>query len=42
MAGRIVAYRESHGPFRKIEDIKKVKGIGDATFERLKDLITVH
>jgi len=42
MAGRIVAYRETHGPFRKIEDIKRVKGIGDATFERLKDLITVH
>jgi len=42
MAGRIVEYRETHGPFRKIEDIKRVKGIGDATFERLKDLITVH
>jgi len=42
MAGRIIAYRESHGPFRKIEDIKNVKGIGDATFERLKDLIAVH
>jgi competence protein ComEA len=42
MARRIIAYRESRGPFRKIEDIKRVKGIGDATFERLKDLITVH
>jgi len=42
MAGRIVAYRESHSPFREIEDIKRVKGIGDATFERLKGLITVH
>jgi len=42
MAGRIVEYRESHGPFRRIEDLKRVKGIGDATFERLKDLIVVH
>jgi len=42
MANRIVEYREAHGPFRKIEEIEKVKGIGDATFERLKDLITVH
>ena len=42
IAGRIVEYRQSHGPFRKIEDIKRVKGIGDATFERLKDLIVVH
>jgi competence protein ComEA len=42
MAGRIVEYRKAHGPFRRMEDIKKVRGIGDATFEGLKDLITVH
>lgn len=39
---RIVEYREDHGDFRVIEDIKQVKGIGDATFEKLKGLITVH
>jgi competence protein ComEA len=42
IAGRIVEYRESNGRFRVIEDIKMVKGIGDATFQKLKDLITVH
>ncbi|MFQ5593787.1 MAG: helix-hairpin-helix domain-containing protein [Anaerolineae bacterium] len=42
IAGRIIEYRESHGGFRVIEDIKQVKGIGDATFEKLKDLITVN
>ena len=42
IAGRIIEYRESYGGFRAIEDIKQVKGIGDATFEKLKDLITVN
>lgn len=42
IAGRIVEYRNANGGFRTIEDIKQVKGIGDATFERIKDLITVH
>ena len=40
-ASAIVAYRESHGPFTSIEDIKHVKGIGDKTFESIKELITV-
>jgi len=40
-AERIIKYREEFGPFKKIEDIKKVRGIGDATFEEIKDLITV-
>ncbi len=35
LAGRIVAYREIGDPFQTIEDLKKVKGIGD---ERLKEL----
>lgn len=42
MAGRIIEYRERNGGFRTIEDIKKVKGIGDATFEKIKDQITVN
>ncbi len=42
IAGRIVQYRDSHGPYRTIEEIKKVKGIGDAIFEKIKDRITVN
>jgi comEA protein len=42
MADRIVQYRLKHGPFKTIEEIKKVKGIGDKTFEQLKDLIIVQ
>ena len=41
LAQRIIDYRSSQGPFKKIEDIKNVTGIGDAVFEDLKDLIIV-
>jgi competence protein ComEA len=41
-AQSIIAYREAHGPFNTIEDIMDVPGIGPATFERIKDLITVQ
>jgi competence protein ComEA len=40
-AGKIIAYREANGPFQRIEDIQEVPGIGPATFEGLKDLVTV-
>lgn len=42
MAQRIIEYRTANGPFRRIEDIQNVRGIGPATFEQLKDLITVE
>jgi len=40
-AARIIQYRESNGAFSSIEEIKEVSGIGDATFEKIKDLITI-
>lgn len=40
-AGRIIEYRNSHGGFKSIEEIKNVKGIGDKTFEKLRDQITI-
>ena len=40
-AQAIVDYRSENGPFRRIEDLLKVSGIGEATFEKIKDLITV-
>lgn len=40
-AQRIIDYRNANGGFKSIEEIKNVKGIGDATFAKLKDLITV-
>lgn len=40
-AQRIIDYRTQHGPFKQIQDLKNVSGIGDATFDGIKDLITV-
>lgn len=42
LAGRIIEYRNGNGGFRIIEDLKKVEGIGPATFDNLKDKITVR
>jgi competence protein ComEA len=39
-AGAIIEYRNKT-PFKTIEDLKKVSGIGDAKFERVKEFITV-
>ncbi|MCX6095465.1 MAG: helix-hairpin-helix domain-containing protein [Candidatus Bipolaricaulota bacterium] len=41
LAARIVAWRESHGPFAKVEDLKQVNGIGEKTLETLRGLVTV-
>ncbi|KGR87683.1 helix-hairpin-helix domain-containing protein [Lysinibacillus boronitolerans] len=40
-AQSILTYREENGQFQTIEDLKNVSGIGDKTFEKLKDAITV-
>jgi comEA protein len=40
-AQKIIEYRERKGPFRSIEEIKNVKGIGQKTFEKIKANITV-
>jgi competence protein ComEA len=40
-AQAIVNYRTENGPFQRIEDLLKVKGIGEGTFDKIKDLITV-
>jgi competence protein ComEA len=41
VARRIVDFREANGKFKKIEELMKVKGIGEKTFLQLKDRITV-
>jgi comEA protein len=40
-AQRIIDYRSSNGGFKAIEELKNVKGIGDKTFDKFKDLITI-
>lgn len=37
----IIEYRETNGPFKKIEDIQSISGFGEKTFEKLKDKIVV-
>ena len=39
-AQAIITYREENGPFKSIEEIKNVSGIGESSFEKIKDLIT--
>lgn len=40
-ASAIIEYRTLHGKFENIEEIKKVSGIGEATFEKIKDYLTL-
>lgn len=41
MAQRIIDFRDAHGGFTSIEELKQVSGIGDATYEQLAPLVTV-
>lgn len=40
-AAAIIQYRTENGGFNSIEEILRVKGIGDATFNKIRDRITV-
>lgn len=40
-AQRIVAYREQHGPFSTVEQLREAKLVSAATFEKIKDLVEV-
>jgi competence protein ComEA len=40
-AGNLITYRNENGAFQALEDIEKVKGIGEATFTRVKNKITL-
>ncbi|MDD5082904.1 MAG: helix-hairpin-helix domain-containing protein [Dehalococcoidales bacterium] len=41
IARNIIAYRQQNGPFRNINELTKVENIGLATYEGIKDLVTV-
>jgi competence protein ComEA len=42
LAQRILDYRQANGPFGKADDIMEVSGIGPATFEQIRGLITTN
>jgi competence protein ComEA len=41
LAQRILDFRKENGPFKRPEDLLKVKGIGEKMFRSFKDLVTV-
>ena len=41
LAARIIEYRENEGGFQNIEDLMKIKGIGQAKYEKLKEVIMI-
>lgn len=41
-AEAIVAYRQQHGPYKQLEDLTRVKGIGSATIEKNKTKIILE
>ena len=40
-ADRIISYRQAHGPFRRVQDLAKVEGVGKGVLERNEGRITV-
>ena len=40
-AARIVEYRQKNGPFKKVEELMNVRGVGEKNFLKLKPQITV-
>lgn len=40
-ADKIIEYRQTNGPFQSIEDIKNVRGIGDAKFSKMQSRIRI-
>jgi len=41
IAQRIIDYRKEHGPFKKVEELLNVRGIGDRSLAKLRDLVTL-
>lgn len=41
LAGRIIAHRESNGPFKNVDELSEVKGIGEAKMAKMKAALTV-
>ena len=40
-AARILAHRQQHGPFKKVEELQQISGVGPRTIERLRPLLLV-
>ena len=40
-AQKIIAYREAHGPFKRVHDLERVEGVGKAVLEKNAGRLTV-
>ncbi len=41
-AERIVAFRDEHGPFKRTEDLLKIRGIGEKSFQKLRPYLVIR
>ena len=41
LAKRIIEYRSTNGPFKSVEELMQVKGIGKKTFAKMKERLTI-
>lgn len=41
LASRIVEFRDQNGPFERVDDLLKVRGIGERSLEKLRPYVTV-
>ena len=41
LAGRIIEYRSTNGSFRSVEELKKVKGLGQKLYEKIKYQVSI-
>jgi len=41
MAGKIMAWRQEHGQFASVDQLREISGIGARTFEKIKPYVTV-
>ncbi len=42
IAEAIVKHRETNGPFKSVDDLKQIKGIGDKSFEKIRDMVAIQ
>jgi len=42
LAGRIIEFREANGPFKAIEDLLRVRGVGERSFDNLRPYLTIN
>lgn len=42
LSGRIIKYRSDHGPFRSTKDLKRILGLGQKTYQRIRSRVTIR